>query len=370
MTVHERTHTGEKPFACTVCDYRAREVANLKVHMRLHTGEKPFKCQFCDFPARVRSMIDSHQRSCPSNPAYVPPPPKLIPTGAVVVKEQRGGAARKGKKRGVRGGRAGGGGVGRRKGKWGLRRVGARVRAAVGWAMLAGVGAMCPCPCTSECLRVAACAVVACWTPARRRGAPARRGRHASGGCGRRCRGHAASPRPGGGRPGGLCGCCHRHCVGPCEATACCATAEAAVCVWGGGGGDVRCGEAQSACVLSVVCACACVFGPTAVAPCVCVARWRVPCDCLPPSSPPPPPPRPTSPKLNATPPPACVCWGPCSLAALTFFVGLYLRVRECVVAVGVGVRATVCVNAVLPAWLAWLHRRRLPRNATRSMCF
>ena len=43
------THTGEKPFACPHCDYRATQKPNLDTHMRIHTGEKPFACPHCDY---------------------------------------------------------------------------------------------------------------------------------------------------------------------------------------------------------------------------------------------------------------------------------------------------------------------------------
>ncbi|KAM9530865.1 uncharacterized protein ACWYII_042380 isoform 3-T4 [Salvelinus alpinus] len=62
VEIHQRVHTGKKPFSCTQCHMRFAQAGNLKIHQRVHTGEKPFSCTQCHMRFAEAGSLKRHQR--------------------------------------------------------------------------------------------------------------------------------------------------------------------------------------------------------------------------------------------------------------------------------------------------------------------
>jgi len=71
LTVHRRSHTGEKPYKCWLCDYQCAQSSKLTRHLKTHGGEEGStrKCDLCQVPFQQRATLESHRRRCSAKPS-------------------------------------------------------------------------------------------------------------------------------------------------------------------------------------------------------------------------------------------------------------------------------------------------------------
>ncbi|KAK7884348.1 hypothetical protein WMY93_027471 [Mugilogobius chulae] len=63
LAVHIKAHAGVKPYCCSICEKGFVKKSSLTVHMRTHTGEKRYSCSTCEKGFSHSSCLKYHERT-------------------------------------------------------------------------------------------------------------------------------------------------------------------------------------------------------------------------------------------------------------------------------------------------------------------